>query len=143
MKASVHKEISNVIHGSGPLCLTRCLSRLSLPLPFESTPTSYKKQRCIDLTCTFGICSVHTVTVSKAGKVSKPNFVYRRSRQTKADITLTSLLKFMPGFICFYAINVTKETNVVTLGRGIIGLSIKLKNIFLALDRPLLLSSGN
>lgn len=86
---------------------------------------------------------MHTVTVSKAGEVSKPNFVYRRSRQTKADITLTSLLKFMPGFICFYAINVTKETNVVTLGRGIIGLSIKLKNIFLALDRPLLLSYGN
>lgn len=43
MKAGIHKEISNVIPGSGPLCLTRCLSRLFLP--FESTPTHGAKQQ--------------------------------------------------------------------------------------------------
>lgn len=61
------------------------------PLPLESTPTSYKKERCLDITCTFGICSVHTVIVSKKWRGFKAKLlyrvVYRRSGQTKADIT--------------------------------------------------------
>jgi len=50
----------------------------------------------------------------------------------------------MPGFICFNAINVTKETNVVTLGKGYYQpVNQTDKNVFLALDRPLLLSYWN
>lgn len=89
----MHKEISNVIPGSGPLCLTRCLSRLALshsnPLPRTEPGTqAYMKQRHMDLTGTFGICSVHTVIVPDAGEVSKPNFAglsmgTERQRQTQ------------------------------------------------------------
>lgn len=93
-KGGMHKEISNVIPGSGPLCLTRCLSRLALsrsnPLPRTEPGTrAYMKQRYTDLTGTFGICSVHTVIVSEVGEVSKPNFAMLsagdadRQRQTQ------------------------------------------------------------
>lgn len=153
MKAGIHKEISNVILRSGPLCLTRCLSRLSLSLslPSESTPTHRAKQQGLyetemhrpDLHF-WHLFSAHCNCVRgwRGFKAKLRHIVYRRSGQTKADTTLTSLLKFMPGFICFYAINVTKETNVVTLGMGIISLSIKLNNIFFASDRPLLLKGS-